>query len=115
MTHGALYIRDRTNWQGKLFPLLKTQLFLVLCVFAICRPGGAEKVGELLNQAQAAQRQGKLDLALEFAGKAIQAEGTNAQAYFLRAILRDETGNTKEALADLDQTIRLQPGAAAAY
>ncbi len=68
-----------------------------------------EKTEQLLNQAQAAHRNGSLGEALILAAKAINAEPTNAQCYYVRGRLYAEDREHAKAVADFDQALALEP------
>ena len=67
---------------------------------------GAE---DLLKQAGAALQAGRTNEALALATRAIDAQPTNAQAWFLRGVFYERMRNHSNAIADFDRAAKLDP------
>jgi lipoprotein NlpI len=72
-------------------------------------------VEQLLNDAQAAQRQGKFGEALILANSAIKSARTNAQAFYVRGRLYAEDREPAKAVEDFTQALTLEPRGAELY
>src|SRR5262249_36875863 len=75
-------------------------------------PAGASSGEAELDRDRAACISGALQQAVAFFDHAIALHPGDAQAYHMRANLRDDIGDTDGALVDYDQTIRLKPSSA---
>jgi lipoprotein NlpI len=64
---------------------------------------------DLLQQANQAMKLGRTNDALALASRAITLEATNAQAWFLRALINESLGRHTNALADFDHAAELDP------
>jgi len=89
----------------------------VLCASLLCALPllAQDKVDELLNQAQSAQRNGNIAEALILAAKAIEAAPKNPQCYYVRGRLYAEDRQHAKAVADFDQALVLEPRGAEIY
>lgn len=70
---------------------------------------------DLLQKAKSALNNGKVEEALNLAGEAIAKEPKNPQGYLLRATINERLRRSKEAIADFDQILKLDPQAADVY
>lgn len=64
---------------------------------------------EMFEAGDEAIQRGKLDVAVEFFGKAIEADETFSEAWNRRATLYFLTGRMEESLADVEKVIELEP------
>jgi lipoprotein NlpI len=80
----------------------------------LCAVDGATP-SELLQSAERAFKEGKTELALNFANQAVKADAKRPDAYFLRGTLYESLRRHEEAIKDFDQTIALKPRAEDAY
>jgi lipoprotein NlpI len=78
-------------------------------------PEAAEHFERLLVEARKALRDGRAVEAAELAGRAVAADGKNAEAYYLRGTARDAIGMHAAAVDDLGRAIEIQPKYAAPY
>jgi lipoprotein NlpI len=69
----------------------------------------ARGADNLLQQANEAMRQGRTNEALTLATRAITLEATNAQAWFLRAMIYETLGRHTNAISDFDRAAELDP------
>lgn len=76
---------------------------------------GEETAMEIIQKAKSAFSNGKVDEAFKLAGAAIAKESKNPQAYLFRANLNEVLRRSKEAIADFDQVLKLDPKAAEIY
>ena len=76
------------------------------------RPGDPKEIALL---ARTYANQGKLQPALEWCEKAIEADRINAGLYYLRATILQELGKLDEAVASLKRTLYLDPKFVLAY
>jgi lipoprotein NlpI len=72
-------------------------------------------VTNLLEDAEAALKDGKTDEALKSANDAVKADPKSADAYLVRGIVLEAMRKHKQAIADLDRTIAVNPRLARAY
>ena len=72
-------------------------------------------VAELLSQAQACHRAGRLPEAVEFYEQALRADSANSEAHYLLGITFHGLGQSNEAIRSLSQAIRLDPDRAEAH
>src|SRR5438132_12219814 len=79
------------------------------------RVTGADSVEDLLNKARTALAGGQADEALSLAGKAIARDGKSAPAFFFRGTMQEALQHHKEAVADFDKAIALDPTHAEDY
>ena len=77
--------------------------------------GVEPSVEQLLHEARTALKEGKVDKALDLAGKAVKSEPKNANTYFVRGLIYESARKHTEAMADFDKAIALDPNAAEAY
>ena len=68
-----------------------------------------------VRSATSLQAKGRPDLALEYLGKAIEADPSHTRAYLSRAFLRMEKGNVEAALSDFSRVIEISPQEPANY
>jgi lipoprotein NlpI len=97
---------------------LPIALLLGFLLMSATSPSAAEDetiVGELLDEAKRAFTNGRSDEALKLAGRAIEAEPTNATAHFLRGLFHEALRRHTDAIADFDRVIELEPRHANAY
>jgi lipoprotein NlpI len=76
-------------------------------VLALTAAAAAEE--NLLQQANEAMRLGHTNEAITLATRAIARETTNAQAWFLRAMIYESLGRHTNAIADFDRAAQLDP------
>ena len=69
----------------------------------------------ILDRIQAAFNQGNLSAALDLADKAIVTNGVDPRLFFYRARIHEELGTHPKAIADFNQTLRLDPRVGLAY
>lgn len=65
--------------------------------------------GDLVQQATEAIKAGKQQEAMSLATRAVTAQPTNVNAWFLRAMLHERSGNHSNAIVDLDRAAQLDP------
>ncbi len=75
---------------------------------------GAPEVS-ILDRIQAAFNQGNLSAALELADKTILTNAADPKLFFYRARIHEESGAHSKAIADFNETIRLDPRVGLAY
>lgn len=95
----GIYPSGRTR---KFFPLCS--LWLGLALVQACTSSG-----EKLAEGRALMQQGKFREAIQPLNDAINADGTNAEAFNTRAVAYFELKNYENALLDYDQAIKLNP------
>jgi lipoprotein NlpI len=76
---------------------------------------GADKVDDVLAQAQKKIVKGQFDEALKLADRAVALDRKNIKGYVFRAKLFEVLRKYKEALADYDRTLKISPRAAEVY
>jgi lipoprotein NlpI len=92
--------------------LLLTALLLMCLPVLACAGDTAD---DLLQKAKAAWEKKQPDEAIKLAGKAIDLDPKNAEAYLLRGVMYEALDKHAEAIADFDQSLKLDPKAADAY
>jgi lipoprotein NlpI len=90
---------------------------VLVCLAPLLLPasGRAETAAEFRKQAVAAWDKGDRNKAVELAGKAIDADGKDAQNYLLRGKMYEALRKFDEAVTDLDKCLELDPKNAAGY
>lgn len=88
---------------------------MLLQVVALTLVLGAEPVQELLTKAATALEAGKGDEARKLAEQAVALAPTNATAFLLRGRVAEYQRRHKEAIADFDKVIELEPKRAEVY
>ncbi|HEY1859034.1 MAG TPA: tetratricopeptide repeat protein [Gemmataceae bacterium] len=92
--------------------MLSSALLLVCLPVHVCAVDTAD---DLLQKAKAAWQKKQPDEAIKLAGKAIDLDPKNAEAFLMRGMLYEALDKHAEAVADFDQTLKLDPKAADAY
>lgn len=77
--------------------------------------GDAKRSAELLSQAQQALADRDAERALALASQAIEADAGRPDGYRFRAAVYESLRRHREAIADLDQLLKLEPRNAGAY
>src|SRR5438067_2022288 len=97
---------------------MKTITFAATLLFGgimAMNAGQEPSVDDLLKQADAAFKKGENDQALKLAGQAIDKNPKFVPAYLYRAAMFAALHKHKDAVADYDQAIKLDPKVALAY
>ena len=82
---------------------------ILFALFLACSAARAADFEDLLKQSGEAMQAGRTNEALKLATKAIDAQPTNAQAWFLRGRLHAHMQNHTNAITDLDRAAKLDP------
>jgi lipoprotein NlpI len=91
-------------------------LILILSAYtAVAAAAGEETNGDLIKRAQKAFVTGQREAAMALATKAIETDPKNPRGYFVRARFHEERGEPAKALADYDETLKLDPRLAEAW
>lgn len=80
-----------------------------ISLFANLLAAAEPSAAELLEQAQLAAAQDKMDEAIRLAGEAIQADPKLKQGYYLRGMLQSHQGEYTAAVKDLSHVVELDP------
>lgn len=98
--------------------IAKRCVVVVLAILAVCQVGAdcvrADDAESLLRNAAARLAQNDLDSALKAASASL-TDHPSANGYRLRAAIHSKAGRHADAVADLDEAIKLSPKSAALY
>jgi len=72
-------------------------------------------VTDLLSQARSAYQRGDLALALSLADRAVERDPQDLQGFYFRGQLHEIQGRHRQAIADYDAVLKLNPGAVEIY
>src|SRR5215470_1039682 len=92
-----------------------TSLFLISCAILFHSSPGQESASEHVKKGKQAIERGEFDQALEHLESAIRLDPKNAEAYSLRAKIRELGSEYDQAISDLTEVIRLNSRFPKAY
>ena len=90
-------------------------LLLLFSLASVVIPSQAQTIDELLAQAEAANRAGLKERALELVTEAIRGDSDKPEAYLFRGILLSETEQHEAAMSDYTSALKLNPKLTQAY
>src|SRR6266850_8474642 len=94
----------------------RTFFSITALIFAANTVTAAEETsGDLIDRAEKEFSRGQRDAATALATKAIETDPKNPRGYFVRARFYEEGSEPAKALADYDQTLKLDPRMAEAW